>query len=103
MITYRAEILINRPPAEVFPFLAEPARQGAWMDMASGTDDGPAALTLGAEYTTHIPKGPAAGPYRIKVTAFEQDRLMTLETTSGKIGWRGTFTFEPPPTAAPEW
>jgi len=34
MIKYRAEIVINRPPEAVFPFLAEPARQGAWMDMA---------------------------------------------------------------------
>jgi len=95
MIKYRAEIVINRPPEAVFPFLAEPARQGAWMDMASGAGEGPASLSLGDEYVSHIPKGPSAGPYTFRVTAFEQDRALTLETVAGKVGWTGNFTFEP--------
>ena len=95
MIKYRSEVIINRPPAAVFPFLAEPGRQGSWMDMASSASDGPPVLGPGQEYTTHVPKGPIAGSYRIRVTAFDQDRAMTLETIEGKVGWTGTFTFEP--------
>lgn len=97
MIHYRSEIIINRPPAEVFRWLAEPVRQGHWMGMSTASDEGPAILGPNSEYVTHVPKGPMAGAYRLRVAAFEQDRRMVLETIEGKMGWRGTFTFETTP------
>lgn len=97
MIHYRSEITINRPPHEVFPWLSEPVRQGKWMGMSSGENDGPPVLTPNAEYMTHVPGGPMAGAYRMRVSAFVQDSQMTLETIDGKVGWRGVFTLEPTP------
>lgn len=97
MIHYRSEITIDRPPAEVFRWLAEPARQGQWMGMSSGEEDGPPVLTANAEYMTHVRGGPMAGDYRLRVSSFAQDSQMTLETIDGKVGWRGVFTLEPTP------
>jgi uncharacterized protein YndB with AHSA1/START domain len=97
MIHYRSEITINRPPSEVFAWLAEPVRQGQWMGMSSGANDGPPVLTANAEYMTHVTGGPMAGAYRMRVSAFDQDSQMTIETIDGKVGWRGVFTLEPTP------
>ena len=40
MKSYKSQVTINRPPADVFPYLIEPQKQALWSDVPMRPDHG---------------------------------------------------------------
>ena len=91
------EVVVERPPAEVFAFLADAENDRAWrpgvLDIERVSGDGPGA---GARYRQGI-KGP--GGRRIdadvETTAYEPDRLVGFRATAGPVRPEGRYELAP--------
>jgi carbon monoxide dehydrogenase subunit G len=91
------EVVVERPPAEVFAFLADAENDTAWrpgvLDIARVSGDGPGA---GARYRQGV-KGP--GGRRIdadvETTAYEPDRLIGFRGTAGPVRPEGRYELAP--------
>jgi carbon monoxide dehydrogenase subunit G len=91
------EIVVERPPAEVFAFLADAENDRAWrpgvLDIERVSGDGPGA---GARYRQGV-KGP--GGRRIdadvETTAYEPDRLVGFRATAGPVRPEGRYELAP--------
>ena len=87
------EVLVERPPAEVFAFLADAENDPAWrpgvLDIARVSGDGPGA---GARYRQGV-RGP--GGRRIdadvETTSYEPDRLIGFRATAGPVRPEGRY------------
>jgi uncharacterized membrane protein len=87
MVTYRKDITVERPAADVFPYLADISQFPQWM---------------GGTHTEPISSGPMRAGYRyryqtdeglmeLEVTGFQPGRSVTAHTVSGPMRWEGTF------------
>jgi uncharacterized protein YndB with AHSA1/START domain len=91
------EVLVERPPGEVFAFLADAENDPAWrpgvLDIARVSGDGPGA---GARYRQGV-RGP--GGRRIdadvETTAYEPDRLIGFRATAGPVRPEGRYELAP--------
>jgi uncharacterized protein YndB with AHSA1/START domain len=91
------EVVVERPPAAVFAFLADAENDPAWrpgvLDIARVSGDGPGA---GARYRQGV-KGP--GGRRIdadvETTAYEPDRLIGFRATAGPVRPEGRYELAP--------
>jgi carbon monoxide dehydrogenase subunit G len=87
------EVVVERPPGEVFAFLADAENDRAWrpgvIDIERVSGDGPGA---GARYRQGV-KGP--GGRRIdadvETTAYEPDRLIGFRATAGPVRPEGRY------------
>jgi len=95
MITYAIDEFIDRPPQAIFPYLADPGRHAAWMDVAEARliDDGP--THQGSRIQSVLRKGPIRLPLEYEVSEFEPDRTFGYRTLPGRIRWDGDFTLTP--------
>jgi uncharacterized protein YndB with AHSA1/START domain len=92
-----SEVVVERPPAEVFAFLADAENDRAWrpgvVDIERVSGDGPGA---GARYRQGV-KGP--GGRRIdadvETTAYEPDRLIGFRATAGPVRPEGRYELVP--------
>lgn len=94
MKTYESAVVIDRPPAEVFPFLIEPAKQALWSDvpMRQLTEG---AFRKGTKFEVSFGKGRLTATLGLEITEFEQDRRMAWKTNSGPIDWEGEYVLAP--------
>lgn len=90
MIAYDAEIMIDRPAAEVFPYLAQIAHFPKWMGgtSTSAISDGPMRVGYRYRYQTD------EGEFEMEVTDLEPGRRVGMRTLSGPFEWTGSFEVE---------
>jgi uncharacterized protein YndB with AHSA1/START domain len=91
------EVVVERPPAEVFAFLADAENDTAWrpgvLDIARVSGDGPGA---GARYRQGV-KGPGGRRVDadVETTAYEPDRLIGFRGTAGPVRPEGRYELAP--------
>jgi len=89
------EIVINRLPADVFAYVADPANLPEWQDSVHDVhraDSGP--LRVGSVWTekrTVMRRGLEA---TVEVLEYEPDRLLTLRSMAGPVNMRVEHLFE---------
>jgi hypothetical protein len=92
-LTYESEVAISRPPADVFPYLVEPAKQALWSDVPMRPlTDGP--FGTGTRFEVTFGKPPLRAILGLEMTALEPDRRLAFSTFSGPIRWQGEYRLE---------
>jgi uncharacterized membrane protein len=91
MITYETDIAVERPAADVIPYLADVARHGSWMGASEsvGLSDGPMRPGYRLRYVT------GEGDWEVEVTEFTPGIGFSAKTISGPMQWSGTFEVHP--------
>jgi hypothetical protein len=90
MITYRVDIAVDRPAADVFPYLADITHHGAWMGAeATPISEGPMRPGYRLRYLTD------EGEMEVEITDFRPGTGFTARTISGPMDWSGTFEVHP--------
>jgi uncharacterized protein YndB with AHSA1/START domain len=94
MFTAENSITINRPPSEVFAYVADPTKLHEWRPMVLEVMGYEPPIRSG---TTYVLAENLMGrkEFGQRVTAFEPDRLLEIETTSGSVRPVQRYTFEP--------
>ena len=95
MINYRTEQTINRPVADVFPYVAEPTLYPHWMPVSEVRVATPGGTRVGASAQMQMKMGSRSAPFTYEVTEYEPNAKVRFRTTEGPMGWDGTFTLEP--------
>jgi hypothetical protein len=96
MITNEHELVINCPPEQLFPFVADFNKWGQWhagADEVEKTSPGPVGVG-----TTWRVSGEVQGQrltITLEVTGYEVNRQFGFKTTSGPIEAEDRFTLEP--------
>ncbi|MGH2973469.1 MAG: SRPBCC family protein [Solirubrobacterales bacterium] len=95
MIHHTAEVTIDRPPEQVFPYLVEPAKQALWSDVPMRPlNDGP--YDVGKRMELTFGRGPIKATLTVEIAALETDRRFAWITVSkGGIQWDGAYRLEP--------
>ena len=89
------EIAIDRPPAEVFAFLANAENDAKWragvLELRRESGEG-----VGARYHQRV-KGPGgrAIPADVEITDYRADELIGFRTTAGPVRPRGRYVLTP--------
>ena len=90
-----SEIVIDRPPGEVFAFLANPENDPQWrrgvIELRHESGAG-----VGARYAQKV-SGPAGRSIAadIEIVDYEPERLIGFRTTSGPVRPRGRYVLTP--------
>jgi uncharacterized membrane protein len=96
MISYDSATTIARPADEVFPWVAEPDRWGAWTAMSGGrwVTSGPPSVGSHAEASMKI--GPFRRLTRWEITEYQPGQAVSFRTLpGGPVDWTGSFALEP--------
>ena len=93
MISYQSAVTIARPPAEVFRYLVEPAKQALWSDVPMRQVT-PGELKTGSRIEVSFGKGPLKATLGLEL-ALEEDTRMAFNTYSGPIRWQGQYLLKP--------
>lgn len=91
MISYGSEVVISRPPAEVWPYLIEHDKQALWSDVPMELlTAGP--MRAGSRMRLRFGKGPLSASLTLEISALEADQHMAFTTVSqGGIRWEGEY------------
>ena len=94
MITYSSAVTINRPPADVFPYIVEREKQALWTDVAMRPlTEGP--VRVGSRIELTFGRGPLRATLVLEYTELEPDRRVAWTTAStGSILWDGEYRLE---------
>jgi len=87
MVSYRADITVERPAADVFPFLADISVFPQWMGGTSTEPISQGPMAVGYRYRYQTDEG----LMEIEVTDFAPGARVTAHTVSGPMNWSGTF------------
>jgi len=87
MIKYRVDIAVDRPAADVFPYLADINFFPKWMGGTSTEPVRRGAMREGYRYTYLTEEG----KLEMEVTELEPGRSVSTRTLSGPFEWEGTF------------
>jgi hypothetical protein len=94
MKSYRSQVVIDRPPADVFPFLVEPQKQALWSDVPMRqVTEGP--LKTGSKMEVSFGSGLVKATLGLELTAVDKDRRMAFKSYSGPIDWEGEYVLDP--------
>jgi uncharacterized protein YndB with AHSA1/START domain len=96
MIHYSVDIVVQRPVADVFPYLADVTRHPSWMGgtKAAPISEGPVRPGYRYEHATD------EGKFEMEVTDFAPDSQWSARSVTGPFGWAGTFRVEPDATGS---
>lgn len=88
MVNYRVDIAVDRPAADVFPYLADIHAYPQWMggNRAEPISDGPMRTGYRYRYFTD------EGEFDMEVTDLQPGRGITARSISGPFRWAGTFS-----------
>jgi len=91
MIHYSVDITVDRPAADVFPYLADVNRHASWMGTSESTALSEGSMRRGyrIRYVTE------EGEWELEVTDFRPGTGFTARTISGPMDWSGTFAVQP--------
>jgi uncharacterized membrane protein len=87
MINYRVDIAVDRPAADVFPYLADINVFPKWMGGTSTQPISGGAMQVGYRYTYLTDEG----KFEMEVTELEPGRSVSTRTLAGPFDWEGTF------------
>lgn len=87
MVKYSSDITVERPAADVFPFLADISVFPQWMGGRSTEPISQGPMTTGYRYRYQTDEG----LMEIEVTDFTPGERVTAHTVSGPMNWMGTF------------
>lgn len=94
MIRYASRTVIDRPVAEVFAALLDPARYGLWTDMVDVAFD-PGPPGVGSRGQFRLAKGPIKGPLRTTIEELVPDRRVVFRIDHPALAWRSISEVEP--------
>lgn len=96
MIHYSVDIAVDRPAADVFPYLADVTRHPSWMggSQAAPISEGP--MRPGYRYRHAIDEG----EFEMEVTDFVPGVRLSARTVAGPFNWAGTFQVGPESTGS---
>jgi hypothetical protein len=86
-------VKINRPPADVFPYLTDPAKQALYSDVPMRQIT-PGVLATGSRMEVTFGMGPLKAVIGLEMTVEENSR-MGFDTYSGPIRWQGQYLLVP--------
>ncbi|MEO8625277.1 MAG: SRPBCC family protein [Candidatus Limnocylindrales bacterium] len=93
MLRYAWPVTINRPPAEVFPYLTDPKKQALYSDVPMRQIT-PGVLATGSRMEVTFGMGPIKAKVGLEMTVDENSR-MAFTTFSGPIRWQGEYLLKP--------
>lgn len=95
MITYGSEVVIARPPEEVWPYLTGRDKQALWSDVPmEPLTDGP--WRVGTRMRLRFGKGPISASLTLEVSAVDANARTAFKTvSSGGIQWDGEYRLVP--------
>ena len=95
MITYGSEVVIARPPGEVWPYLVERDKQAQWSDVPmEPLTEGP--LQPGSRMRLSFGQGPLRATLTLEIPALDSNERMAFTTVSqGGIHWEGEYRLAP--------
>ncbi len=91
MIHYSVDIVVQRPAADVFRYLADVTRHPSWM---GGSDAAPISvgpMQPGFRYRHATDEG----EFEMEVTEFVPGERLSARAVGGPFGWAGTFHVGP--------
>jgi uncharacterized protein YndB with AHSA1/START domain len=91
MINYSVDITIDRPAADVFPYLADVTQHPAWMGGTYAAPISEGSMRVGYRYRQSTDEG----DWEFEITEFEAGRLFSARTITGPVDWTGTFEVLP--------
>lgn len=95
MVAFASEEFIGRPPEDVFPYLTDPAKHSAWMDVSEAQSIDGQPAHIGSRIRTVIAKGPLHLKLEYEVSELEPNRKFAYRSTAGPMNWNGQFTIRP--------
>jgi hypothetical protein len=94
MLRYASAVTINRPPADVFPYLTDTVKQGEYSDVPMRLLT-PGILAPGSRMEVTFGMGPLKATIGLEMTAVEENTRMAFDTYSGPIRWKGEYLLKP--------
>ena len=94
MLRYVLSVTINRAPADVFPYLTDPAKQALYSDVPMRQVT-PGVLATGSRMEVTFGMGPVKAVIGLEMYAVEENRRMAFNTYSGPIRWQGEYLLKP--------
>lgn len=90
------QLRVNRPPAEVFPFVGDLEKAPQWVpDLVSVTKVTEGGVRVGTRYDEVVKMGKSTAPAELEVTEYEPDRLFAHTGEGGPSRFTGRFLLEP--------
>ena len=93
MLKYGSQVEIDRPPADVFRYLVEPAKQALWSDVPM-TQLTEGEMRTGSRFEVSFGKGPLKATLGIELAEVVPGTLMAWKSYSGPIDWQGEYRLE---------
>ncbi|MGD8584334.1 MAG: SRPBCC family protein [Chloroflexota bacterium] len=96
MIHFNVSVQIDRPQEQVFAYVADESNLARWNSAVQSvhhTSPGPARVGATYNMVRQLPQGQVENTY--KITAFQPDEALAIETTSGPTPFRYDYRFEP--------
>lgn len=95
MVTYDSEVVISRPPGEVWPYLIDRDKQALWSDVPmEPPTDGP--WRVGTRMRLRFGKRPISTSLTLEVSAVDVNARTAFRTvSSGGIQWDGEYRLAP--------
>jgi len=93
MLKYGSQVEIDRPPADVFRYLVEPAKQALWSDVPM-TRLTEGEMRTGSRFEVSFGKGPLKATLGIELAEVVPGSLMAWKSYSGPIDWQGEYRLE---------
>jgi polyketide cyclase/dehydrase/lipid transport protein len=94
MLRYESAVHVERSPATVWRYLAEPSNQVLWSDVPMRQlKDGP--LTSGSRMEVTLGMGLIKAKVGLELTAVEPGRRMAFRSFSGPLQWEGEYRLTP--------
>jgi uncharacterized protein YndB with AHSA1/START domain len=94
MLRYELPVTIDRPPAGVFPYLTDVAKQALYSDLPARQIT-PGLLATGSRMEVTFAMGPVKAKILLEMTAVEENKRMAFDTISGPIRWQGQYALKP--------
>jgi hypothetical protein len=94
MLRYSWPVTISRPPAEVFPYITDTAKQGLYSDVPMRLLT-PGVLRKGSRMEVTFGMGPIKAVIGLELTDVDENRRMAFDTFSGPIKWQGQYLLAP--------
>lgn len=91
MISYGSEVVVARPPADVWPYLIERDKQAQWSDVQmEPLTDGP--TRAGSRMRLSFGDGPIRASLTLEISAVDPNERIAFTTVSnGGIHWEGEY------------
>ena len=94
MLRYSWPVTIRRAPADVFPYVADTAKQALYSDVPMRLLT-PGLLRTGSRMEVTFGMGPIKAVIGLELTAVEENKRMAFDTYSGSIRWQGEYVLTP--------